>query len=284
MALPKFCAKSSMPLLKVSLLIKSTSCDSPFSAKSKKGFITLPEACVKKSCKLDISPLHVWLCLSIMPPNFCSIPAVTASMVVLASIAPFVTIFMASGTLTPILSANICQAGIPAIVNSRIVRASVLPSVFIWPIAITIWSMVSLPPPKPATASPTAVMVGRILSEAKPIAIRRWEAVSKSGNSKGVLAANASRSPNIFCALSALPSIVVKAIVDFSLRSSKLMPVVATFSAILIADCAIAAPALTTISPTRRSPPTAISSKALKPLVTVSRPRVKPSVSAPIVA
>ena len=88
-------------------------------------------------------------------------------------------------------------------------------------------SIVALPPPNPAAASPTARNVGITSSAAVPIAIRRLAAACISWNSNGVLSANAFRSVSILPAASPLPSMVVNAILLCSNASanSKLLTI-----------------------------------------------------------
>ena len=144
-----------------------------------------------------------------MPPNFSSMPPTSACNPVCASTAPLLTISMAFGTDTPILSANICHAGIPASVNCSISSLCTFALAAIWPNASVTRSTPSLPRPTPAAASPTAVNVGMTCSAVNPKAKNFCVAAATSLNSNGVFAAKFCKSLSRLCALSALPSIFV---------------------------------------------------------------------------
>ena len=164
----------SMPAVNAGVLVKSTSRCIPFVAMSKKGCMTWPETMSKVSLMVDSRPAKVTLCFSIIPPNLAFIPSTRAEMAVLAEMAPRSDIFMASGTVTPMASASIFQAGIPDSASCIISSAETLPFAIIWPRARVTRSIISPLPPSPATASPTAVRVGSTSSAANPIARRRW--------------------------------------------------------------------------------------------------------------
>jgi hypothetical protein len=86
------------------------------------------------------------------------------------------------------------------------------PFAWIWPRARTVDSSACGSPPAALTASPTAVISGITSRAANPTLRSFCDALTSSGNSNGVFAANDARSASIFFAASALPSIVVNAI------------------------------------------------------------------------
>ena len=124
---------------------------------------------------------------------------------------------MASGMVIPRLSEINFQAGIPASASCRISSADTLPLAAIWPMASVIRSMPSACMPRPAAASPTAVMTGMICSAENPIARSLREPFVTDSRSNGVTCAKSCRSLSIVFACSALPSIVVNAISSCSI-------------------------------------------------------------------
>ena len=157
----------------------------------------------------------VWLCCSIMPPNFWFMPSTRALMPVAASTEPLLTMSITSGTLLPILSASICHAGIPASVSCSISSDWIRLLAAIWPRAKVTRSIPSAPRPTPAAASPTAVSVGITCSAVKPNAKNFCAALVTWLNSKGVAAAKPCSSFVKAAAFCALPSILVKAVCTF---------------------------------------------------------------------
>ena len=192
--------------------------------------ISVPKPATASFIVLSL-PLAVSACFAISPPkSFCMCSNKTF-MPLSAGTIPFSTIFAIAPVDTPAASAKYLSAGIPRSVSWFNSCVEILPLAPICPRAKVMPSMVALPPPNPAAASPTARNVGITSSAAVPIAINLFAAACISWNSKGVLSANAFRSFSILPAFSPLPSMVVNAILLCSNASANSkLPTIAFFS------------------------------------------------------
>jgi hypothetical protein len=188
----------------------------PLFSSSKSGRSPLASAICAESWIFDMLPANDLAdCCAIWPANFGSAarPARMALTPPLPLISPAVTILLISAVVLPYASARYWSAGTPASVSWRSSSPDALPFSCIWPRASTTRSMPSLPLPRADSASPMARSAGTTDWAEKPIACIRFDASTRSGNWKGVEAANWASSLMCASAACALPRKVVKVMV-----------------------------------------------------------------------